>query len=530
MPRTLKLLALATALSVAAWAAPLRAATPANTLVIAKQIDDIITMDPGEAYELSGEEVLTNVYDRIIRFESATSAKMVPGVAESWSVADDGKTYTFKIRPGQKFQDGSPLTAEDCAFSLQRVILLDKTPAFLLTQLGWTKDNVRDMVKATDPLTLQLVTPVKFAPTLVESLMSANVASVVEKKAAMDHAQNGDFGNGWLKTHSAASGPFRLVSWKPNESVTLEANPNYREGPPALRRVVIEHVPEPSAQLLLVQKGDADIARDLQPDQLASLEGDKNVKVETFPGSDTWYAAMNLSYGPFKNPKVREAMRYLIDYDGMANSFLKGRFFVHEAFLPHGFMGAVDDNPYHLDVAKAKQLLTEAGYPNGFEVRMDSWNGAAMNSIVQSMQQTMAQAGVKMQIVPSDLKQVITIYRARKHQMAALSWGPDYFDPHTNADTFARNTNDADDAPTKPLAWRNHWLIPEISQETAAAAQESDPAKREAMYQDLQKKVMDQGPFLIMFQPYNQAAERTNVKNFAVGIFADLTYYRTVTK
>ncbi|MBV9782819.1 MAG: ABC transporter substrate-binding protein [Acidisphaera sp.] len=520
---------MAAALAFAGWA-PLHAATPANTLVMAKQIDDMITMDPGEAYELTGEEVLTNVYDRIIRFESATSSKMVGGVAESWSVGDDGKTFTFKIRAGQKFQDGTPLTAEDCAFSLQRVILLDKTPAFLFTQLGWTKDNVRDLVKATDSMTLQITTPVKFAPTLVESLMSANVASVVEKKAAMEHEEKGDLGNGWLKTNSAASGPFRLVSWKPNESVTLEAYAGYREGAPTLRRVVIQHVPEPSSQLLLVQKGDVDIARDLQPDQLASLEGDKAVKVATFPGSDTWYAGMNMAFEPFKNVKVREAMKYLIDYDGMANSFLHGRFFVHQGFLPHGFMGALDENPYHLDVAKAKQLLAEGGYPNGFEVRMDSWNGAAMNSIVQSMQQTMAQAGVKMQIVPSDLKQVITIYRGRKHQMAALSWGPDYFDPHTNADTFARNTDNSDNASTKPLAWRNNWLIPEISKETAAAAQEPDATKREAMYKDLQKKVLDEGPFLIMFQPYNQVAERNEVKNFAVGIFADLTYYRNVSK
>ncbi|HWK47474.1 MAG TPA: ABC transporter substrate-binding protein [Stellaceae bacterium] len=533
MTRHLAWLAMAgvVAAPLALWQAPAQAATPRDTVVMAKKIDDIITLDPGEAYELSGEEIVTNVYDRLIRFEAEDLTKMVGGVAASWTISDDSKTFTFKLRPGQKFQDtGSTLTAEDAAFSLQRVILMDKTPAFLISQLGWTKDNVKDLVKALDPLTLQFTTPNKYAPSLVLNLMSSVVGSVVEKKVALQHEEKGDFGNGWLKTHTAASGPFKLISWKPNESVTLEANPTYRLGAPAVKRVIVRHIPEAASQALLLQKGDIDIARDLNPDQLKTLAGDKAIKVETFAGSDTYYAGMNLAYEPFKNPKVRDAMRYLIDYDGMVNSFLKGNFFVHQAFLPKGFMGAMNENEYKLDVAKAKLLLAEAGYPNGFEVRLDTWNSSPMAEIAQSMQQTMGMAGIKVNIVPAEQKQVLTIYRARKHQMAALSWGPDYLDPHTNADTFSFNPDNSDGAARKPLAWRNSWDIPELTKETEAAAQEPDSAKRETMYLDLQKKVMETGPFLIMFQPTFQVAERTNVKGMIAGITSDLTYYRKLTK
>ena len=127
--------------------------TPADTLVIAKNIDDIITLDPAEAYELTGIEVVANIYDRIMRFEPTDINKLVPGVAESYTVSDDGKTFTFKIRPGQKFASGNPMTAADAAFSLQRVVKLDKTPAFLIGQLGWTKDNVDQLVKAVDDQT-----------------------------------------------------------------------------------------------------------------------------------------------------------------------------------------------------------------------------------------------------------------------------------------------------------------------------------------------------------------------------------------
>jgi len=143
--------------------------------------DDIITLDPAEVFELSGGEVIAQVYDRIMNYEAEDTEKLVPGVAESYTISDDGKTITLKIRPGQTFHSGNPLTAEDVAFSLQRVILLDKTPAFILSQLGWNKDNVKDLVKTTDDMTVQLSIPEDFAPTLVLNCLSAGVASTTKE-------------------------------------------------------------------------------------------------------------------------------------------------------------------------------------------------------------------------------------------------------------------------------------------------------------------------------------------------------------
>jgi peptide/nickel transport system substrate-binding protein len=192
---------------------PAQASTSTDTLVIAKQIDDLLTLDPGECYENSGVEVDTNLYDRILRYEPEDLTKLVGGVAESWTVSQDGKNYTFKIRPGLKFQSGAPVTAEDAAWSLQRVAILNKTSGFLVTQLGWTKDNVRDLVKSSgDTLTFAITQD--FAPSLVLNLMTSVIASVIEKSVAMSHEVNGDLGTGWLKTNCASSGAFMLVSWK----------------------------------------------------------------------------------------------------------------------------------------------------------------------------------------------------------------------------------------------------------------------------------------------------------------------------
>ena len=172
----------------AAFALPVThvlAATPKDTLVVAWAIDDIITMDPGESFEISAGEVMGNSYDRLLRFDVNDPSKLIGDVAKSWSVSKDGKTYTFEIKPGLKFASGNPLTAEDVAFSLQRAVLLDKSPAFILTQFGFTKDNVKDKVKQTGPLTVTMETDKEYAPSFVYNCLTANIAPIIDMKLVM---------------------------------------------------------------------------------------------------------------------------------------------------------------------------------------------------------------------------------------------------------------------------------------------------------------------------------------------------------
>jgi peptide/nickel transport system substrate-binding protein len=530
MNRITMLTAGAFALAASFAVTPAVAETPKDTFVQAKQIDDIITLDPAEVFEFSGGEVIAQIYDRIMTYEAEDTEKLVPGVAESYSVSDDGKTITLKIRPGQTFHSGNPLTAEDVAFSLQRVIKLDKTPAFILSQLGWNKDNVDSLVKATDELTVQLSIPEDFAPTLVLNCLSAGVASVVDKKLVLEHEVNGDLAYEWMKSNSAGSGAFVLKSWKANETVVLEANPNDRHGAPSIKRVVIRHVPEAAAQRLMLEKGDIDMARNLTADQIQGIAGNTDLVVEAYPKADIFYLGLNQKDEHLKNPKVRQALRWLVDYQGMADTFLKGKFKVHQSFWPSGFYASLLDTPFKLDVAKAKALLAEAGYPDGFEINLDASNSSPSSDMAQSIQATMAEAGVKLNIVAGEQKQVITKYRARNHGMVLLYWSPDYMDPHSNADSFARNPDNSDDAKSKPLAWRNAWDIPDITAETDAAVRERDADKRKEMYLGLQKKLQDDSPFIIMFQSTEQVAKRNNVSGYVSGPTFDIIYYRLVTK
>jgi len=509
---------------------PAAAATPKNMLVMANAIDDLITLDPAEIFEFSGAEYAGNTYDRLLGYDLDDVSKLHGIVAEDWSIGADGRTYTFKIRPGITFASGNPLTAEDVAFSLQRVILLNKTPAFILAQFGFTPANVGEKIQAIDARTVVLETDQAYAPTFLLYCLTATVSSVVDKKTVLAHERNGDLGHAWLRTHYAGSGPFTLRQWRPNEVLVLDRQENYWNGVPAMRRVVIRHIVEPATQRLLLDKGDIDIARKLGADQLAGLRDHPDVRLRQGGKNALYYFALNQKNPHLAKPRVRQALKYLVDYQGIADAMLKDKAIVQQAFLPRGFLGALTETPFRLNVAKAKALLAEAGLADGFAVTMDVRNSAEIMEIAQAVQANFAQAGVRLEIIPGDNKQTLTKYRARRHDIYIGRWGADYQDPHANAEAFASNPDNSDAADIKTLAWRNAWAIPELTRQTRAAVLERDPARRAQLYRELQREHQRISPFVILFQEIEVIAERRNVRGFVIGPAFDGNRYAGVSK
>lgn len=513
---------------------PLQAATPKDTLVVAMAFDDIISLDPAEAFEISAGEVMGNAYERLLRYDVNDPSKLLPDLAAKWSVSADGRTYSFELRPGLKFASGNPIGAEDVVFSLQRAVLLDKTPAFILTQFGLSKETVKERVKQTGPLTLTIETDKAYAPTLVYNCLTANVAAVVDKKLVLSKEVVkdgvGDMGYGWLKTNFAGSGPLKIREWRANELVALERNDNFHGRKPALARVIYRHVKESATQRLLLEKGDADIARNLSPQDLDALAANKQIKATATPKGTVYYLSLNQKNAILAKPEVREAFKWLVDYDTIGKTLIKNIGVVHQNFLPLGLLGAAKDNPYKLDVKKARALLAKAGYPNGFKVTIDMRTIQPVQGITEAVQQTLKSAGIDLEILPGDGKQTLTKYRARTHDIYIGQWGADYWDPHTNADTFARNPNNADDAKSKPLAWRNAWDIPELTKKSDAAAQERDGARRAKMYQEIQADFRKTSPFVMLYQQVEVAAYRDNVAGLKIGSTSDSTYMFNVSK
>lgn len=526
--KPIKLLAGAAALALLAGSA--MAQTPKDTVVMAKQIDDIISLDPAEAFEFSGVEVGANVYDKLIGVDVASGNKLVGELAESWTVSPDNLTYTFKLRPGVKFHSGNPLTSADVVYSFQRAVTLNKSPGFILLQFGFTKENVLEKIKAPDPSTVVITVSKPFAPTFFLNCLTSGVASIVDSKLVQANVKGDDFGNEWLKLNSAGSGAYSVRAYRPNEQYALEANASWWKGAPKNKRVIVRHVAEPASQRLLLEKGDIDIARNLTKDQLESIAANADVARSQGDKGYILYLGLNTKNPNFAKPEVREAMKWLVDYDSIERNIVAGTFKPHQAFLPKGFLGAIDDKPYKFDPAKAKDLLAKAGLPNGFTVTMDVRNTSPITEIAQAIQANWSQAGVKLELLPGDGKATLTKYRARTHDIYIGQWGPDYLDPHTNAETFAINENNGEDAKSKTLAWRNAWDIPEMTKVTQAAVLEPDAAKRSETYGKLQREHQQVSPFVIMFQQVEVSAQRKSVAGWVIGPTSDTNFYAPIVK
>ncbi len=505
------------------------AATPADTLVVASAFDDTISLDPAEVFEIGPSEFIGNSYERIIGYDPFDPTKIFGVVAESWTISEDGKTFTFKVREGKKFASGNPMTAEDAVFSLQRVILLDQAPAFIIGQFGLTKDNVRDKIKQTGPFEFTLETDKAYAPSFVLYCLSSTPAAVVDKKLLIANEKDGDMGYAWLKTRFAGSGPYLIRDWRPNELVVLERNPHYPEKA-EMNRVIYRMIKETAVQRALLEKGDIDIARNLGAEDIDLVEKNENVAISKGRKGTLWYLGLNMKNPAFAKPEVREAMKYLVDYQAISDTILKHQTEVQQYFLPQGFLGAIKDTPYKFDLAKAKELLAKAGYPDGFTASIDARSIPRSMGTAQAIQQTMAQAGIKLEIIPGDSKQILTKYRARKHDVYLGDWGVDYPDPNTNADVFAANDDNSDDAKSKPLTWRNSWDPGPITQETRAAVEEKDTEKRAALYEKIQKEVAASGPFILMFQQTEVWAKRKNVTGEVIGPAAEMNLVYKIKK
>ncbi|WP_338808227.1 ABC transporter substrate-binding protein [Serratia marcescens] len=429
----------------AALPATALAATPPNTLVVVQSLDDIVSLDPAEANELSSIQTVPSLYQRLVQADREDPAKVAPVLAESWQSDAAAKTLTVKLRP----------------------------------------------------------------------------------QAALANVKDGDFGNAWLKMHSAGSGPFKMRVYQPHQAIVLDANPTTPGDKPQLKNIIIKNVPDPATRRLLIQQGDADIARELGADQTDTLKNQPGVKVLEIPSAEQNYLVFNAGNGAnplLNNPAFWEAARYLVDYQGITKDLLKGQYFVHQSFLPVGLPGALETNPFSYDPAKAKAILAKAGITHA-AFTLDVENKPPFITIAQALQGSFAAAGVKVELLPAAGSQVYSRVRARQHQAAIRLWIPDYFDAHSNASAFAYN-----DGKSSTVAGLNGWQIPQLNQQTLAALAEADPAKRRALYTAMQQELQRSSPYVFIDQAKTEVVLRDNVKGYQQGLNADMVYYDRVSK
>jgi len=502
----------------AVWAVlPVRSAPaygPQQTIVLAIDISDAVSLDPQMAYEQS--TILTDLqtYNTLVKFPIGDFRQVNPSLATSWTVSQDNKTYTFHLRHGIKFSSGNTMTAQDVVYTFQRVVNLQKDPAsWLITQMGLDKKNVTSAVTAPDSYTVVISLPKPFSPGAFFSILANPVASVVDSQTVKAHVQGDDWGNAWLNDHSAGTGPFQLVAWERQVRIEMVANPNYNLGPaPSIKRIVFPNITEGTVQRQMLGRGDADIAWNLSASQLTALKQDSNFYVAQTPNLGMQYLAMDVKNVPaFSKPQVLQAVKYAIDYDGILHDLVAGNALPLQGVIPKGLFGYDPSLPFKHDVAKAKQLLSEAGFGSGFTVELLASTGGVIGGVSADdlsakIKNDLAQIGITVNVRVVAASEMFKAYRGQQAQMVLIYWFVDYPDPDDFALPFADYTQ-------KSLAWRLHFYNDPLSKLAEQASGLVNGPERAAAYKKLNDEMAQEGPFAILYQPMLSLGVAKRIQN-----------------
>lgn len=510
---------------------PLQAATPKDAMVMAWNIDAISTFDPAQVGEVVTIEFLGNICKRLMEYDPADETKIVPGLAESYSVSEDGKVLTFKLREGMVFPSGNKATAHEMAWSLQRIVKIGLGASAALTEYGFSKDNVEQTIKALDDTTLEITFDQAYPTSLVlQAIAAYPIAILLDKETLLANQTDGDLGNKYLATRTECVGPYKLARWNPGEVVILERNETFYGDKPAIKTVLVRHVPEAATQRLMLEKGDIDIARDLTPEDIEAVSSNPDIEIHTATKPQLNYLALNNEFGPFTHDKGRLALRYLLDYEAMGNSFLKNVGVIRQSPVQMGAFGALNDEegrPFALDIEKAKALLAEAGIAPGTRISLILGTHSYSMPIAQHFQENATKAGLDVTIERMANAQLFSKVRGREFEMAIMSWQTSVGDAHGMASRQIYNPDNAAERKlTQYPSWRSAYFSEAYNARVTEALLEKDVAKREELYHQLQRDQMQEGPQVFIFQATNNLAVRKELKGWqfhGFRAFYDLT-------
>lgn len=484
-----KSLSIATVLAVVISGASI--AEAAGVLTIGRR-EDSTTFDPIKSAQNVDNWVFSNVFDVLIRVDK-TGTKLEPGLAESWTVSDDGLTYTFKIRDA-KFSDGSPITAGDAAFSLLRI--RDNKGSL------WSDSyKIMDTVEAADDRTLVIKLKTPSAPFL-STLALPNV-SVLSKKAL--EAQGED---AFAEKPTASSGAFTVKEWRRGDRIILEKNPNFWQADRVkLDGVEWISVPDDNTRMLNVQAGQLDTAIFVPFSRVEELKKNPNLKVHIDTSTREDHLLINHEHGALAKKEVRQALDMAIDKKAIVDTVTFGLGQVANSYIPKGALYHYDANyQYPYDAEKAKAMLAAAGASDLSLNYIVNAGNEVDEQIAVLLQQQLQKAGVTVNLQKVDPSQSWDMLVAGDYDISVMYWTNDILDADQKT-TFVlgHDTN---------LNYMTRYKNDKVKDLVTGARLELDPGKREAMYVDIQKLAKDDVHWIdLYYSPYINVS-RKNIENF----------------
>lgn len=495
-----------------------QAKTPTDQLVIGMNMNNLLTLDPAA---MTGNEVVgvvVNLYDALVELDPGELTHVLPALATSWTISEDRRLITFHVRDGVTFHSGNPLTAEDVVWSMRRVLHLNLAQASVWKSYGFTKDNVDKQVRAVDAMTVQIELPkANDANLVLYSLAALGSGAVLDKKTVLSHQQQDDWGKGWLTTHEAGSGPFKLDVWQAKDVMRISRVPGYWRGESKMSRVIFRHLQESQTLRLMIAKGDLDIATGMSVPDIEALKHNPDMVIDAVNKGTIYYVAMSMKEPHFANPLVREAVRYLIDYAGINKAIMPGYGVLHQRPIQSGMAATLPDPGYRLDIARAKKLLAQANYPDGFDTTLRVLADQPFINLAIAVQSTLLQAGIRAKIVTGTGNQIYGAMRDRHFDMLVGRGGSGVEPhPHSSLRALVYNPDNSDAARlTNFQGWRTSFYDARLNELIDNALVERDPARQLQLYAEVQNSYELLVPAIIpVSQMVDSVVVRTEVKNY----------------
>ncbi len=472
-------------------------ATPKDILVIGTR-EDVRMLDPAVTFDNQDWRVTYPCYDRLVKYKGS-STEVEPSVAESWSANEDGTVWTFKLKKGIKFDDGTPLDARAVKFTFERLKKIGKGPSDYFTEIK--------EIKILGDYEVQFVLEYPYAPFIYT--LATNAASILNPNI-IKHEENGDLAQKWLATHIDGSGPFRLKEWVKDEKIVLEAKDNYWGEKPKLKEVIIKVIKESTDQRMALERGDIDIADGILVDQLDKLSKNPDVVIRKYPSQLCNYVYINNQKKPLDNKLVRQALNYAVDYQGIIDFVLKGNGIQMRGPIPKGMWGHSEDVfQYTYNPKKAKELLKKAGYAKGLELEiMYSSVQPTWEEEVLILQSNFSDIGVKLNIRKLANPTMREKVDKGQFDLCMGRWSPDFADPSMFMNYWF-------DSSKWGLAGnRSFYKNDEVDKLIREALKIPDQKKREELYKKAQDIIMEDAPYILLYQTMSIIPMRKEVKNF----------------
>lgn len=483
---------------------------------------DSVSLDPADVTDGESVKAIEALFDTLVRYQEG-STEVEPALATSWEVSDDRKVWTFTLREGVKFHDGTALDADAVVFSFERQ--RDPDHEFHQGEFVYWQDQFSFVTKVEkkDARTVVFTLDRPFVPFLTNlAMFTASIVSPAGFRAAKERGES-------PASNPVGTGPFKLAEWRRGDAIVLEAFDDHWGGRPHLDKLVLRTIPDNNSRFMLLQKGDLHGMDGLNLADVKQAAAAPEVTVLAQPGMNVAYMAFNTKKPPFDDPRVRRACAMALDLDRVASRIYYGLATPAANPLPPTVFGHDDSiAPRKQDRDAAKRLLAEAGHPQGFKTTLWTMTNPRPylpqpDKMAQYVKAALAQIGVDATIVPKEWASYLEEVQKAEHELCFMGWIGDTGDP----DNFLYVLLDRDNARVGSASNYSFYDDEVVHDLLSRARVESDRERRAALYHEAQKKIFEDCPMAPLVHTTQVAAFRKNVRGFRLHPTGVLDFRRT---